>query len=554
MAVLNTGFFIATAIMVSRIVAMAAESTGSSMTSPLLGLVGALAGTAVTGVLIGPVWLRVERRILVQQIDDITDRLARMESRNTAPGSAASRSALVVERIVSVPHREALRAIPELLRTRCCGWAGVVGLALVSPVSAVVLTMCVMAYGRSFTRFLDDVLSGLASEGPLATRRARYVRSLHFDHRVAGELRGFGALSWLSRMFDDLSATGRAQVFRDRRRHVRTVIGYALLCGVALLGCVVWLVGLAWSQSLGIGELSLAIQGALLALSLGPAGDIAVLFRQAAQTERDIMKSTVEQSSKDVESETDTAATTGSVSADDDADTVIRCRSLRHRYPGRDRWALDISELAIRRGERVAVVGPNGAGKSTLFGILAGYLTPSAGTATVRGDRSIAMQRAVRYPATMTANIRLGTRDLDPARLMSIVDGDALLAGRGDALLGPPGMGGENLSGGQWQRLGLARAFGRTDDGVLLLDEPSAALDPVAEEQFFRTALNQRAEATILVSTHHLASTRFVDRVIVLESGRIVADGNPAQLLRTGGRYAELFAAQARSYGVATNA
>lgn len=553
LAILNTGCFIVVAIMVSRIVALAADTVGRDMTWPMVWLFASLVGTAMTGVLMGPLWLRVERRVLLSQIDEITDRLEHDDSPD-------SNQASIVERLVSVPHREALRAIPELLRARCRGWAGVIGLALVSPVAAAVLAAGAMLYGRSFTRFLDEVLAGSVADGPSATRRARYVRSLQFDHRVAGELRGFRALPWLLRVFTDLSVAGRTEAFDGRRRRVRIVIGHAVLCGLVLSGCVAWLLRSAWSGELGIAEVALAIQGALLALGLGPAGDVAVLFGQVARTERDLsapITASIEVSSTESGGALlRRALSNGAVDLpmDGDPHIVIACRGLRHRYPGRDQWALDVPELTIRRGERVAVVGPNGAGKSTLLGLVAGYLTASEGTVTVRADRSIAMQRAVRYPATMTQNIQLGSDEVDTTHLMSIVDGDDLSARRTESLLGPPGMGGETLSGGQWQRVGLARAFGQVGDGVLLLDEPSAALDPVSEERFFRTALNQRSEVTVVVSTHHLANTRFVDRVIVMDSGRVVADGDPAELFREGGRYADMVTAQARSYGVVADA
>jgi ATP-binding cassette, subfamily B, bacterial len=97
---------------------------------------------------------------------------------------------------------------------------------------------------------------------------------------------------------------------------------------------------------------------------------------------------------------------------------------------------------------------------------------------------------------------------------------------------------------------GLARAFGHATDGVLLLDEPSAALDPTAEAEFFRTALSQSRGATVVLSTHHLANARFVDRIIVLDGGRIVADGTHPELMRAGRLYADMFTKQAASYGV----
>jgi ABC-type multidrug transport system fused ATPase/permease subunit len=162
------------------------------------------------------------------------------------------------------------------------------------------------------------------------------------------------------------------------------------------------------------------------------------------------------------------------------------------------------------------------------------------------------LQQAVRYPATLPENVSLGHNNVDVERALATVGSDTELmpARHWDDLLGSPETGGANLSGGQWQKVGLARAFGHAADGVLLLDEPSAALDPTAEAEFFRTALSQSRDATVVLSTHHLANARFVDRIIVLDEGRIVADGTHSELMRAGGLYTDMFTKQAASYGV----
>jgi ABC-type transport system involved in cytochrome bd biosynthesis fused ATPase/permease subunit len=543
LVVLNTGLLILTAVLVSRAVDVAASGGGGqALVPPLVALMATLVGTALTVALLPPACLRLERAIVLHQVDDVVHRIALTESAGAGGGGTPAPGA-VAERVVSMPHREALGSVADLLRTRCRGWAGAVVLSLVAPVMAVVLAASIMAYGRAFTKFLDDVLAGLASQGPLATRRARYVRSLHFDHGIAGELRTFRALPWLLRSFVRLSDAGRAEAFRERQRHVKSLAGHSLLCAVVLLGCLTWLITRAWSGHLGVMELALGIQGALLMLDLGPAGDVAVRFRQAAQVERDLANSGGAPPAR-------SAPATGEATA---PDIAVTCRSIRHVYPGAERAALDVPELTIRKGERVAVVGRNGAGKSTLFGIIAGFLEATEGSVDVdRAGVSIAIQRAVRYPATLRENVSLGHCVVDVDRAFATIGqvADGLALERADEFLGGPAVQGSNLSDGQWQRIGLARAFGHATSGVLLLDEPSAALDPAAEAEFFRTALDEAHGCTVLLSTHHLANTRFVDRIIVLDSGRIVQEGTHADLLRRGGLYADMFATQARSYGV----
>jgi ATP-binding cassette, subfamily B, bacterial len=547
LVLLNTGLLVGSSMLVSRTVGVAASGGhGEALVVWLIALVATLVGAALIAAVLTPACLRLERALVLSQVDDVVRTVAVVESRG-AGSSGMPAVGGVAERVVSMPHREALGAVADLLRTRCRGWAGVVVLGTVSPLAAAALAVCTMAYGRAFTRFLDDVLAGLASEGPLATRRARYVRSLHFDHGVAGELRTFMALPWLLRTFVRLSDAGRAEAFRERQRHAKSVAGYSFLCAIAVLGCLVWLITMTWSGNRGIAELTLGIQGALLVLGLGPAGDVAVLFRRAAQVERDLVTTDCVPAAR---------STSGS-SVVVLPDVAVACRSIRHVYPGAEQPALEVPELTIRRGERVAVVGRNGAGKSTLFGIIAGFLEPTEGSVTVDPEGvSIALQRAVRYPATLRDNINLGDRSVD-------VDGALATIGRGaeemaleraDGLLGGPAVLGGNLSGGQWQRVGLARAFGHARGGVLLLDEPSAALDPAAEAEFFRTALGRANGSAVLLSTHHLANTQFVDRIIVLDGGRIVQDGAHADLMRIGGLYADMFAMQAKSYGVEADA
>lgn len=237
------------------------------------------------------------------------------------------------------------------------------------------------------------------------------------------------------------------------------------------------------------------------------------------------------------------------------------------RYPD-GRLALDGVTLHIPHGQTVALVGENGAGKTTLARLLLRFYDPQQGQVQVgghdlrhldpqawRAQVAAVFQDFARFEYTVRENILLG-RPLDQARL------DAAVAGSGlDAVLArlPAGLetrlgtafGGTNLSGGQWQRLATARALYR-EAGLLILDEPTAALDPRAEkavfESFARLAGGSGPRRTTLLITHRLGSVTLADRIVVLRAGRVVEDGTHAGLLARGGEYAELWALQARQY------
>jgi ATP-binding cassette subfamily B protein len=246
----------------------------------------------------------------------------------------------------------------------------------------------------------------------------------------------------------------------------------------------------------------------------------------------------------------------------------IVVRDLCFTYPGRPEPVLDGVDLEIGRGEVVALVGENGSGKTTLAKILCSLYQPSKGTiawddvdvttcdpAGVRSRIAIVFQDFVRYP-TLTAaeNIGIGL----PAKMgdrAAIVEA-AQRAGAHAAIEAMPSgydtimsrhFGGADLSTGQWQRVALARAFLR-DAPFVVLDEPTAALDPRAERDLFETVASLYESRSALLISHRLSSVRFAHRICVLAGGRITESGTHDELLDAGGAYAELFELQARSY------
>lgn len=235
-------------------------------------------------------------------------------------------------------------------------------------------------------------------------------------------------------------------------------------------------------------------------------------------------------------------------------------------YPGATAPVLNGLTLTIAPGERVALVGINGAGKSTLVKLLLGLYRPTAGRITIGGvdladmdpgalrrHMSCVFQDFMRYDVTLHDNIRFGRLDASEADLQGAIakaDLSALVAElpRGlDTLLGQTFTGGTNLSGGQWQRVAMARAFVRSAQ-VILLDEPTAALDPRAEQAVFGQFLDLVRGKTAILISHRLGSARQADRIVVLKDGRVAEAGAHDQLMAAGGHYAHLFRLQAAWY------
>ncbi|CAM5694012.1 ATP-binding cassette domain-containing protein OS=Streptomyces alboniger OX=132473 GN=CP975_02865 PE=4 SV=1 [Streptomyces alboniger] len=244
------------------------------------------------------------------------------------------------------------------------------------------------------------------------------------------------------------------------------------------------------------------------------------------------------------------------------APTVVRAENITFQYPSADRPALDDVSLEVRRGEVVALVGENGSGKTTLSKILAAlYLPDQGGAVTWDGTDTrdldahatwervaVVPQSYANWPISARENITLGqpTDDGDAAVLAAahaagadeVIDG--LRSGL-NTLLAKEWWGGQELSGGQWQRIALARAFHRPA-GLLVLDEPTAALDPRAEHRIFTGLRRLAADRAVVLVTHRLTNVSIADRIVVLQKGRVIQHGSFAELLADrGGLFRELW-------------
>jgi ATP-binding cassette subfamily B protein len=238
------------------------------------------------------------------------------------------------------------------------------------------------------------------------------------------------------------------------------------------------------------------------------------------------------------------------------------------RYPQAENWALRGLDFELRTGEVLALVGENGAGKTTLVKLLARLYDPDEGRILLDGrdlreydlgdlrcNIGVIFQDFVRYHLTAGENIGVGQIDAmhDDARVREAARramADSLIESLPtgyDQLIGRRFKTGVDLSGGQWQKLAIARAYMR-DAQVMILDEPTAALDARSEFEVFQRFKELSAKRTAVLISHRFSSVRMADRILVLANGRLEANGTHEELLAQGGRYAELFELQAAGY------
>ena len=237
-------------------------------------------------------------------------------------------------------------------------------------------------------------------------------------------------------------------------------------------------------------------------------------------------------------------------------------------YPGTTRHVLDNLNFRLELGERIALIGQNGQGKTTIVKLMTRLYDPTGGRILLDGvdlrdydiedlcgQIGVIFQDFMRYEMTARENIGVGRveflsdmRRIRNAAEKSLADGVIeRLPGEYDQMLGRRFEGGVDLSGGEWQKIALARAYLR-EAQVLVLDEPTAALDARSEYEVFER-FNELTESKMaLFISHRFSTVRMAERIIVLENGAIVEEGSHDRLMMRGGRYAEMFELQASSY------
>jgi ATP-binding cassette subfamily B protein len=243
-------------------------------------------------------------------------------------------------------------------------------------------------------------------------------------------------------------------------------------------------------------------------------------------------------------------------------------RNVSFRYPGSERLILDRLNLHLHPRGRVALIGENGQGKTTIVKLITRLYDPTEGQILLDGidlreysledlyrEIGVIFQDFMRYEMTARENLAVGRIEelsnlklLQNAARKSLADEViAKLPHHYEQMLGRRFEGGVDLSGGEWQKVALARAYLR-DAQLLILDEPTAALDARSEFEVFQRFAELTLGKMALFISHRFSTVRMADRIVVLENGNIAEDGSHDELARLGGRYAEMFEMQAASY------
>ncbi|XVQ08745.1 ABC transporter ATP-binding protein [Spirillospora sp. CA-255316] len=403
-----------------------------------------------------------------------------------------------------------------------------------------------------------------------ALRRKWILSNLMAERRHAAEIRSFTMRGFLLGEYDRVAAYQRGVELDLARRQAVTRVFGDMMQGVTTAGVYVTLGLMLWA-----GTVPLAVAGtAVLAIRSGQSSLVTLVFAVNRCYEEGLYFGDY----LDFCAEAEKRVPRGAGMAGDGSEAAavrlpadfdrITAEKLTFTYPGAEAPSLRGVSLEVRRGEVVALVGENGSGKSTLAKILAGLYDPDGGE--IRWDevplRSVPPERVwervaviaqeyTHWPMTARQNITMG-RDAGEEELLAAARASGAaevveeLAHGYDTLLDRRFQGGAELSGGQWQRLAVARGFFR-DAPLLICDEPTAALDARAEHHLFERIRTHADGRTVLLITHRLASVRHADRIYVLEQGKVIEEGDHAALMALGGLYAELYGLQASAYRAA---
>lgn len=564
-ALMTPAFTIATGVLVGRIPAAITGGLGSAAGHDLYAALAIVAVLYVAQLGLLPLF-GIGQQTLARRFDrHITNRLTRAA---VAPPSIAHlEDPAVLDQIAkaegligSFTPGGALTGMFQMYSTRLAGIGSVLIIARFRWWLAAAVAAMALVERRWWSRMFDDVTVAAFDQGQLH-RRSGYFRDAALTPEAAKELRVFSLEGWVGRRFHRAWAEAMAPVWPKMRPR----LGGFLVAGTSL----VLQLGMLWViVDAGIrGDASLAVvvmtmSAIFNAGSLGTVGDWDKMISEGVATvpvmlelERDLLA----------------LRPRGGLPSAGLPTRQVRFEGVRFRYPGRDDDVYDGLDLSIRAGESLAIVGANGAGKTTLVKLLACLHVPTAGRITVDDIPLADLDQAAwqpriaaifqdfqRWELSARDNVAYGApahrddqamieRAATRAGAIEIIEG---LESGWDTPLSRQLTGGTDLSGGQWQRLALARAMMAVEGGagVLVLDEPTANLDVRTEAQIYERFLDLTAGLTTIVISHRFSTVRRASRIVVLDAGRVIEDGSHDELMARQGTYAALFTLQASRY------
>ena len=445
-----------------------------------------------------------------------------------------------------------------------------IGLLTVVPLVALTATLAwwvplVMVAAIAPSMYVQQQIAD--REWSLTRTQAETAKRMHFHERMLGgleyakETRLLGIGGLLLRRWQAMFDGALSEVRRLRARGRRTVLRWSLLSAVGVGGAFLFVVEQGLDGKLSAGDLALYI-GSVFHLRNGLFMLISSLVELHAQSLRvraiqDVLE--LDDGLRDRPAAVRTESAEGLV-----------FEAVTFRYAGAQEDAVRRVSFSVPHGRSVALVGANGSGKTTLVKLACRLYDPDAGTVRWNGRPlpelpadewrahvSALMQDHCRFPVSAFDNVWFGNATA-PDDDLGGVRAAARQSGIGERIERLPDQwrtplsreltGGQDLSGGEWQRLALARAFYRPEAALVVLDEPTYGVDPAAEGDIWERVRSWIAGRTALVVSHRLGLTRFVDDIVVMDRGRVVERGDHASLMQADGIYARMFRTQARPY------
>jgi ABC-type multidrug transport system fused ATPase/permease subunit len=430
--------------------------------------------------------------------------------------------------------------------------------------AAVLLVSSLITLRSKRDNFLN--MTQLYSMGTQRLRKSNYFREVALSKDSAKESRVFGLGPWAIERFDTEWLHTMRDVWRERNRGFLVVLGGLSLKAIVTIAAFLYVARTAFDGHMALQEFVVVVQGLMGVAGLSYVlGNPELILEQGTAAIRPALE--IEDEIHDHSA----SRISGEQPADGLPRQAIRFENVSFGYAGRDDLVLEGLDLELRAGESLALVGDNGAGKTTIVKLLTRLYDPVGGRITVDGiplsdidpeawHRRLGaiFQDFGRYALSAAENVGLSAfdqpRDLEALNRVAERSGVRALVESWehgwDSILNRQFEKGVEASGGEWQRIALARALFAVERGagVLVLDEPTAQLDVRSEAELYERFLEITRGLTTVVISHRFSTVRRADRIVVLEEGRVLESGSHDELVALGGKYAHMFGLQAARF------